>query len=375
MSTEADWEERFSNQYKRTYFYNLVTKQSVWEDPRPALRTAASSSSSAVPAAIPSPASNPTQATAASSTEVATSTTSSSTALHNKSDEQIAKRSRHEIATSADVVTTSYRPPVSGSAQDSKALPEKVLPRPRIIPTLPPAPPGTDMYTRPDIHVNACLRETYFNGYVVDRNNVRQQFKDITNPLQGRHIYNMIRENRFTHTLEVGLAMGASACWITQAHRDNNLNGHHIAIDPNQTTQYEGIGKYLVGKCGNSQYLEVMEMTSFRALPMLFERVRNGKIPKFDFIYIDGWHTFDYTLVDFFYADLLLNVHGIIHLDDIKHHPVKRCFDYLKANYPHYEVVEKTPVYDPKNPAIKSSQATFIKLADDTRTWNYHQDF
>jgi hypothetical protein len=49
-----------------------------------------------------------------------------------------------------------------------------------------------------------------------------------------------------------------------------------------------------------------MEMTSYRAMPQLYEMVVSGKIPKFHLIYIDGWHTFDYTLVDFFYAGVLM---------------------------------------------------------------------
>ncbi len=365
--SEKDWEERFSSTHKRTYFYNVVTKKSEWIDPRPALREAAAAS---VVAQVVAP--TVTQSAAEenpSAHQIAAPSSSSQL-----EDPQL-KRARHEQTTAADVVTTSYRPPESGSAQDSRALPEKLMPKPKIIATLPPPPPQKDMWNREDIQVNKVLQQAYLDAFVIDRNGVKQKFKDITNPLQGRHIYNLIRENKFTHTLEVGLAMGASACWITQAHRDNNLNGHHFAIDPNQTAQYENMGRYLVEKCGNLQYLEVMEMTSYRALPILFERVRNGEIPKFDLIYIDGWHTFDYTLVDFFYADLLLNVHGVIVLDDIKHHPVKRCFDYIKTNYPHYEVVERTPVYDPKNPGITSSQATFIKVANDNRTWNYHKDF
>ena len=50
---------------------------------------------------------------------------------------------------------------------------------------------------------------------------------------------------------------------------------------------------------------------------------------QFHLIYIDGWHTFDYTLVDFFYADLLLETNGVIVLDDIKHKPVHKCFEYV----------------------------------------------
>ena len=39
----------------------------------------------------------------------------------------------------------------------------------------------------------------------------------------------------------------------------------------------------------------------------------------FDFIFIDGWHTFDYTLVDMFYADRLLRIGGYLLIDDALH--------------------------------------------------------
>jgi predicted O-methyltransferase YrrM len=162
--------------------------------------------------------------------------------------------------------------------------------------------------------------------------------------------------------------------WITQAHRDVGLSGAHYALDPNQTKQYCNMGELLVNRCGLTEHLTVIEKTSYRALPLLLEQVLAGVIPKFHMIYIDGWHTFDYTLVDFFYADLLLEKNGVIVLDDVKHTPVKKCLDYIRLNYPHYEVVSKTPCFRPGDPSA-SSQATFIKHDNDERTWNHHVDF
>lgn len=134
------------------------------------------------------------------------------------------------------------------------------------------------------------------------------------------------------------------------------------------------MGELLVERCGLTKHLTVIEKTSYRALPLLLEQVLSKSIPKFHMIYIDGWHTFDYTLVDFFYADLLLEVNGVIVLDDIKHTPVRRTMDYIRTNYPHYTVVDKTPCYRPDDPTA-STQATFIKTANDLRTWNHHKEF
>lgn len=41
-----------------------------------------------------------------------------------------------------------------------------------------------------------------------------------------------------------------SAVWICQAHQENNKNGRHVAVDPNQTSQYENMGRTLVQRSG-----------------------------------------------------------------------------------------------------------------------------
>jgi predicted O-methyltransferase YrrM len=84
----------------------------------------------------------------------------------------------------------------------------------------------------------------------------------------------------------------------------------------------------------------------------------------FDMIFIDGWHTFDYTLVDFFYANLLLKINGIIIIDDALHNGVKKCVDYLTTNYVFYKKLV-SPI----------TVATFKKTRDDDRSWNFHKNF
>ena len=37
---------------------------------------------------------------------------------------------------------------------------------------------------------------------------------------------------------------------------------------------------------------------------------------RIDFAFIDGWHTFDYAMIDFFYVDLLLKPGGVLVIDD-----------------------------------------------------------
>ena len=344
MSSSGDeWIEQFSSREQRTYYFNSRTGESSWECPWKDAGLKKEGEDAEIPK------------TAAANVKEHTSST-------------VLQGSSESHATGP----ASYAPPISGSAADAIVLKPENLPTPIIIPDLPPS--SESMWLRQDIQVNKYLADTYVSGEIKDANGELKKFKDITNPIQGRHIYNLIYQNRFQRTLEVGLAMGASAVWICQAHKDLGLDGTHVAIDPNQTSQYESMGKILVQRSGLENHMSVMEMTSYRALPKLLEDVLAGRRQRFHLIYIDGWHTFDYTLVDFFYADLLLETNGVIVLDDIKHKPVQKCMKYIEKNYPHYQVVPRTPCFSTTD-AKTSSQATFIKTGSDSRVWNYHIEF
>lgn len=356
----TEWIEKFSTREQRVYYFNVRTAVSSWECPYKVSTThltVSNSNATSLSCSLDS------QPYSTSSNSLQPSHTLPADAEPSNS----AKRVRHQDE------ENSYAPPVSGSAVDAALLKSANLPPPIITTDL--APSNETMWDRQDIQVNKYLAATYKTGEILDSCGKMQKFKDITNPIQGRHIYNLIVQNNFAYTLEIGLAMGASASWICQAHKELRHSGNcHIAADPNQTAQYEGIGKILVERCGLKEFMTVMEMTSYRALPKLLEEVLSGRRPRFHLIYIDGWHTFDYTLVDFFYADLLLETNGVIVLDDVKHKPVQKCLKYIGTNYPHYKVVPRTPVYNASDVRV-SSQATFIKTAPDTRVWNHHVEF
>lgn len=51
----------------------------------------------------------------------------------------------------------------------------------------------------------------------------------------------------------------------------------------------------------------------------------------FDFLVIEGWHTFDHTLGDCFYATRLLHMGGTLVVGDVIFSVVRRVIDYLKT--------------------------------------------
>jgi hypothetical protein len=76
-----------------------------------------------------------------------------------------------------------------------------------------------------------------------------------------------------------------------------------------------------------------VQLKSEFALPRLLEEQEG----QFDFVFIDGWHTFDHTLLDCFYATRLLRVGGYLAIDDANWPSIRRVVGFLK-NYPCYEI-------------------------------------
>ena len=168
-------------------------------------------------------------------------------------------------------------------------------------------------------------------------------------------IIKTIVDNNFKKCLEIGMAFGVSAISIL-----SNKKCNLISIDPNQSTQWESNGVKLVKSLGYEKRHELIEKKSYEALP---ELLKNNK-GLFDFIFIDGWHTFDYTLVDFFYSNLLLKINGIIIIDDAMHFGVSSFVKYLNKNYLFYKKID----------SIKTI-AIYKKIKEDNRDWNFHSFF
>ena len=137
----------------------------------------------------------------------------------------------------------------------------------------------------------------------------------------------LVRDEGLERTLEVGLAYGLSAVAIASVHAERR-RGAHTAIDPHAHGHYRSIGPLNLRRAGLDEWVDVIEQGSEAALPRLAE---NGA-GAYDLVLIDGRHHFDTTLVDFFYADLLLADGGYIAVDDIDFAPVERALAFILSN-------------------------------------------
>ena len=112
-------------------------------------------------------------------------------------------------------------------------------------------------------------------------------------PAEGELIHRAISETDVEKTIEVGCAYGLSSLFICGA-LANWPNPHHVIIDSFQTSAYNGQGLANLRSAGVS-FFELIEKPSELALPALLEQGA-----EFDFALIDGFHTFDHTLLGFF---------------------------------------------------------------------------
>ena len=209
---------------------------------------------------------------------------------------------------------------------------------------------------------------------------------------EGELILKCIEEIDAEVSVEVGLAFGTSAMFICEYLKKTPKTRHYV-MDPYQMydASYGGIGLNNLKKSGFGDIIEFIDKPSQLALPELEQR----KV-KVDFAFIDGWHTFDHTLVDFFFVDRILRVGGIMILDDTDWPAVKKLVSFIETNRS-YEFIEGTPprTFKKKASANKGSLFTalknilsndtdtiktygamaFRKVSDDERSWDHYNEF
>jgi predicted O-methyltransferase YrrM len=186
--------------------------------------------------------------------------------------------------------------------------------------------------------MNSVLEEIVRTGHMVQADGTRHPVHSNIAPEQVSFLSDQVRAARPKRTLEVGLAYGTSALAILDG-VDRRVHEKHICIDPyqNHLPDWGGRGLYNLERAGLSSLIEFHEDCSYEALPRILAR---GDIV--DFAFIDGWHTFDYVLVDFFYVDKLLRLGGTVVLDDVDQPPIRKLLRYVLTNLD-YSLVRTLP--------------------------------
>lgn len=200
--------------------------------------------------------------------------------------------------------------------------------------------------------MNTILENIFETKKFINSKNEIIDIHSETRKDQCEYLQNIIRDNNFKKSLEIGFAFGISTLAITEAIVNNG--GSHLVIDKFQNSDWNGDGIDLINQAGYTEKIEFYEEFCYIILPSLLEKER-----KFDFAYIDSTKQFDWILVNFFYIDKLLEINGIIVFDDVSFPSIRKLLRYI-SQFPNYKVHSQNP----KNNRISKSRklARFLKV-------------
>lgn len=188
--------------------------------------------------------------------------------------------------------------------------------------------------------LNRLVDEIYRTKVVRDSAGQEYRLEGQIDPTEGEFINKLISaDESVIKTLEIGCAYGLSSLHICEALRERP-GAWHIIVDPFEMTDWHGVGIANLKRAGVDFFELISEPSEF-ALPELLRK----QPASMDLVFIDGWHTFDHTVLELFYANRLLRVGGYIVLDDANWPSVSAALSYFQ-NYPAYERV--------KRPAVKA---------------------
>lgn len=113
-------------------------------------------------------------------------------------------------------------------------------------------------------------------------------------------------------------------CWGNTVCRERY---RHTAIDPYQSTVWDGVGMECLEAAGLRKFIEVFEEPSCLVLPRLLSEGR-----RFGVIYVDGSHLFEDVFVDAYFCARLLTVDGYLLFDDSSSRHVAKVLAFIDNN-------------------------------------------
>jgi predicted O-methyltransferase YrrM len=219
---------------------------------------------------------------------------------------------------------------------------------------------------------HSLIKEIYATGKVQCTDGRSIDLRSSISPEEGLFIHELIaKDATIRKTLEVGCAFGLSSLHICSAIAGRD-GAHHTIIDYCQTkpgAPWQGVGIANLSRAG-FDFFELIEEGSEFALPELAKK----NPERFDFIFIDGWHTFDHTLIDCFYATRLLRIGGYLVVDDANLPQVEKVIRYIRT-YPCYipcgKLHQRRSRFWNRRPA--ATMIALRKIAPDRRPWNWYR--
>jgi predicted O-methyltransferase YrrM len=179
------------------------------------------------------------------------------------------------------------------------------------------------------------LKKIFESGEVIGQDGKIYKLSSGISIKEGLFLQQIIKEIRPKISLEVGLAQGISTMFICETLKEIRSD-KHIVVDPFQIESddhgfsWSRLGLYNLEQCNYNDIVDFKNERSEIVLPNLLKQEL-----KIDFAFIDGLHTFDQVLLDFYYINRILNIGGVVVFDDSSMKSVNKAINYFR-NYPAY---------------------------------------
>lgn len=224
--------------------------------------------------------------------------------------------------------------------------------------------------------MNPVLKNILLTGKVATAGGQEMLLHSQLPEREGLLLQHWLEQYRPSRLLEVGLGYGISSMYISDLVSEWPVEYYHI-IDAFQARDWQGIGVKNLQDAGYWSSVVLHEELSELCLPRLL-----AEDLRYDFAFVDGWHTFDHVMLEFFYINRMLEVGGVIVFDDI-HLPslqkVLKCIDtydcYERLALPE-QFFNSVPIKVRRMmglPAVRIEG--FLKIGEDLRDWDWFSDF
>jgi predicted O-methyltransferase YrrM len=197
--------------------------------------------------------------------------------------------------------------------------------------------------------VNPILEDIYRTGQCIDLAGKERKVTGAVPREDALILQEMVRFVKAKTTLETGVAFGLSTLAICEAlqaetpiaNRQSPIASEvkHYGVDPEQDAVHGGAALASLKRAGLDSVFELLEGPSHLMLPKLLERGVT-----LDLAFIDGWHTFDYTLLDFLYIDKMLRPGGVVLLHDRSWPSKQKVIGFIRTHRRYKELPVRSSV-------------------------------
>ena len=163
-------------------------------------------------------------------------------------------------------------------------------------------------------------------------------------PEEGDLLYLLLQEGGGRDCLEMGFHTGSTALYMAHATADRDGRVTSVCLDAKEDAAR---GQKLLQDNGVAPRHRLVHQNSNRAVPELFLA---GE--EFDFVFMDGWKTFDHLSMELYFINQMLRTGGAIVFDDSYMPSVRaairmltRYYGYTEVDYRKYRQTAKLRIF------------------------------